>query len=85
MLVQVKVVRILYKSQPSMMLMLRDITDKVNLKNTLATQQLRDRILKSISTNFIRPLHKISEYTNKIKRTTFEKIKDHPLREEMEK
>lgn len=67
------------------MLMLRDITDKVNLKNTLATQQLRDRILKSISTNFIWPLHKIWEYTNKIKRTTFEKIKDLPLREEMEK
>ena len=67
------------------MLMLRDITDKVNLKNTLATQQLRDRILKSISTNFIRPLNKISEYSNKIKQTTFEKIKDHPLREEMEK
>jgi hypothetical protein len=63
------------------MLLLRDITDKFNLKNTLATQQLRDRILNSISTNFIRPLRKMQKDTNNLKRTILEEIQeDHPLR-----
>lgn len=57
MLVQVKVVKVLFKGKPSSLVLLRDVTHQVRFYNSVVPQQLRDRILNSITQNFLDPLY----------------------------